>query len=227
MVFMPENAPWVVLAFMFVSFLIFVGVLGLAVALAIRKFRLLKIILMGMTGVVGCYLGLLLILSWRSQEVVLELGQPKYFCEIDCHLAYALVDVKTAEALGARGDQISAKGKFYVAKVKVWFDERTISPHRGNGSLTPNPRMVVVIDDQGRRYEESLAEEKALAQWPGLTIPLTQPLRPGESCTTMLIFDLPSDIKNPPLWITDADSISRLLLGHEKSFFHKKILFQL
>ena len=53
-------------------------------------------------------------------------------------------------------------------------------------------------------------------------------MKPGESYTTDLVFDVPSEVTNPRLYITIADALpAPLLIGHERSPLHKKILFGL
>ena len=47
----------------------------------------------------GAYVVLLLGASLASLELVLDLGEPKYFCEIDCHIAYSVEYVTTTKAL--------------------------------------------------------------------------------------------------------------------------------
>jgi hypothetical protein len=56
---------------------------------------------------------------------------------------------------------------------------------------------------------------------------LGAPLRPGESYFNNLVFDVPADVHNPRLLITDQDPVTRLLIGHESSPLHKKIWFDL
>jgi hypothetical protein len=51
--------------------------------------------------------------------------------------------------------------------------------------------------------------------------------RPGESYQTTLVFDLPEGVQNPRLLLTDPWPVNRLLIGHENSFFHKKVYFRL
>jgi len=103
--------------------------------------------------------------SWR--RIVREYRESfacrgwKYFCEIDCHIAYSVIGAQTAEVLGPEMQQIAARGKFIIVRMKTWFDERTISAHRGNGPLTPNPRKVVLVDDTGRRFERSAEGQAA------------------------------------------------------------------
>ncbi len=228
MEFMPQMAPLVVLLFLGTCFGLAVTGLAFLYGLVRRKSWLTKYSLaVGVVGV-GLYFTLLLAAALTSREKVLRPGEQKYFCEIDCHVAYSVVDVATTKALGAPPQQATATGTFYVVKVKSWFDQRTISSRRPlNASLRPNPRRVVVVDEQGREYQPSPAGLVALEQVQGKTTLLTQPLRPGESYTTDLVFDLPAGVQNPRLLITDADRISALLVGHENSFFHKKILFVL
>lgn len=227
MAFMPENAPLVVLSFLGTCFLVGVGLVCLIVAVISRWPKVFRAALAATAGVVVLYSTALLLFSWTSRDQVLALGQPKYFCEIDCHLAYILEEVKSVESLGTPPEQLLPAGRLYVAKLKVWFDERTISPRRGNGPLNPGPRWVAVVDEYGRNYEPSATGMRALQQCMGPVVPMTQPLRPGESFTTYLVFELPKEIKNPRLLITDRDPIAHFLINHEESFFHKKIFFQL
>jgi hypothetical protein len=227
MAFMPENAPFVVLSFLGTCFLVAVGLLCIVVSAMCRWSIVFKSALAGTAGMIMLYSGALLLFSWTSQDLLLAPGQLKYFCEIDCHLAYSVEDVKTVDSLGTAPEQIIPQGRFLIAKLKMWFDERTISPHRGNGLLTPNPRWVAVVDEYGRTYEPSTAGARVLRETSHPVIPLTQALRPGESVITYLVFDLPKEIKNPRLLVTDNDPITHFLINHEESFFHKKIFFQL
>jgi hypothetical protein len=90
--------------------------------------------------------------------------------------------------------------------------------------LRPNWRVVRVVDEAGQQYATSLAGQKALVAH---NVPLTHELRPGESYDSVLVFDLPEDARNPRLLLADWDPVTMLLIGHENSFLHKKIYFQL
>jgi hypothetical protein len=227
MQFMPPFAPLVVLMFLGTGLVLGVTVLVIAYGL-VRSNRLaVKYGLAAALAGAGIYGLLLLTASLASRERVLGPGEQKYFCEVDCHVAYSVTEVTTTKTLGAGPHQATAAGTFHVVKVKTWFDERTISRHRGNGPLTPNLRRVAVVDAQGRAYEPSPGGTGALAQAEGVGTPLTQPLRPGESYATRLVFDLPTEARSPRLLITDSDGVAHLLIGHEASPFHKKIYFGL
>src|SRR5258708_7423181 len=146
------------------------------------------------TIVVG-YLILLGGVSLASTEKVLPTGGWKYFCEIDCHIAYSLSGAQTTEALGTEMQQTAARGKFIIVRLKTWFDERTISTHRGNGPLTPNLRKVSLVDDTGRRFEPSAEGQAAFERLSNRSTPLTAALRPRESYITNLVFDVPNDAR--------------------------------
>ena len=176
------------------------------------------------------YLAVLLSASFASHSYVLGLGQEKYFCEIDCHIAYAVMGVEKTKLLGDGANSQTAAGTFYVVTIRTRFDEHTISPHRGDSPLAPSPRVVTLVDDQGRRYDVSTRGEQALAQSLCTGKPMTEPLRPGESFTTHVVFDLPPGARNPRLLIespTYPSWIGLLLIGDEGSLFHKKVFLGL
>ncbi|MDT4895135.1 MAG: hypothetical protein QOH25_212 [Acidobacteriota bacterium] len=216
-----------VLAFLGTAFVLGLAALVILHALKTRKHaRARKIGLAAMTGL-GLYLALLLTFSFVSRERVLAFGEEKHFCEIDCHLAYSLTNIRKTKTLGAAPDEKGAGGIFYVVTIRTRFDETTISTTRGNGLLTPNSRVVTVLDGQGNSYDVSIDGQRALDASAGSGTPLTTALRPGESYTTELVFDLPPDIKNPELLMREGEFVTHFIIGHENSFWHKKTKFRL
>jgi hypothetical protein len=169
------------------------------------------------------YLALLVAFSLASSEKTLLPGGWKYFCEVDCHIGYSVAGAQTVAAIGPELQPVSARGEFVIVSLKVWFDENTISSTRGNGPLTPNPRRVVLVDGLGHAYGESSTGDAAFTRAQGKQPPLTEPLRPGESFTRQIVFDVPRDVRGLRLLITEDDPQSHLLVGHENSPFHKKI----
>ncbi len=109
---------------------------------------------------------------------------------------------------------VKRTGTGVVATVKVRFDERTISSHRGLAPLTPNSRYVALVDGRDRRY-------------PGATDGLRRQLVPGESYATDIAFAVPPDARDLRLILSSHDLKTRLLIGHENSFFHGKTTFRL
>jgi hypothetical protein len=223
--FMPHFAPVVVLFFLGAIFLIGASLLVLLYGAVRRSAFLARLGLGAAVAIAAGYFILLTGVSFASSEEVLPAGGWKYFCEIDCHLAYSLAGAQTAATLGPEMEQVSAHGKFVVVRVKTWFDERTISAHRGNGPLTPNGRKVILVDDAGRKFDPSPEGQKAFSSLIKTSTPLTQPLRPGESYTTDFVFDAPRDARGLRLLITEGDPETRLVIGHENSLLHKKIYF--
>jgi len=196
-------------------------------SLAVRRFGRARIVAAAMLIVCCLYLGLILIFAFASSEKVLARGGEKHFCEIDCHLAYSVVETRQTKTIGNPATPLTANGMFNAVTIKTRFDETTINPARGNGLLYPNSRALTLIDDQGRRYSPSINGQQALGVSGGAGTSLVTPLRPGEYYTTTVVFDLPPDAKNPTLLINEGDWITHLIIGHENSPLHKKTKFQL
>jgi hypothetical protein len=215
------------------AFLGMACLLGLAALLSLhalktkRRQRARKIGLAALIGI-GLYLTLLSAFSFISRERALAVGEEKHFCEIDCHVANSVLSVRKTKTLGdAPQQQASSEGIFYVVTVRTRFDETTTSATRGDGLLTPNSRILTVLDGEGNSYERSPEGQRALEASSGGGTPLDTPLRPGQSYTTELVFDLPTDVKNPELLMREGDFLTRFIIGHENSFLHKKIKFRL
>ena len=220
-------APLGVLAFLGTGFVLLVAGLFLVYSLVVQKFGRAKIAIVAMAVVAGLYLGLLLIFSFASSEKVLARGQEKHFCEIDCHLAYSVTDSKQTKTIGNAPNQATANGLFTIVTIKTRFDETTTSSTRGDGLLYPNSRKVTVVDEKGRKYSPSPEGQKALELSGAAGTPIQTSLRPSESYTTTVVFDLPADVKNPTLLINEGEWVTHLVIGHENSLLHKKTRFQL
>jgi energy-coupling factor transporter transmembrane protein EcfT len=166
-------APIGALAFLGTGLLFLIA--GFAFLYTVVKGELVgtKSVLSATAIVTAIYLGFVLLFSFTSSNQVLARGQEKHFCEIDCHLAYSIVDVRQTKTLGNGPNQATAHGLYHVVTLKTRFDEDTISSTRGNGPLTPNSRLATVIDAQGRRYGSSAEGERAVAQSEGAGTPLT------------------------------------------------------
>lgn len=217
MEFMPESAPTATLILLFTGFLLFVTVLAAVHALAAGKRNRAGMLLLSAFAVAALYVAAIVIASVSSHDRVLAGGESKYFCEIDCHLAYSVMGVTRTKTIETVRGPSTAQGVFYIVDVKVWFDERTISPRRGDFPLAPDPRKVLVVTDDGREY----------VVLPEFGMDLARPLRPGESHEATLVFDLPEKAVNPRLWIAASGLMSHLIIGHENSPLHKKVTFSL
>jgi hypothetical protein len=220
-------APIGALLFLGTSFLLFVVGLALIYLLVRKKFGFAKFAVVTIAAIVGVYLGVMLIFSLASSGRVLARGQEKHFCEIDCHLAYSIVDVRETKTLGEAPNQATAAGMFRVVTIKTRFDETTTSLNRDNGLLYPNSRVVTVADENGSKYFPSPGGQSVLEKSQASGTPFTAPLRPSDTYTTTLVFDLPADIRNPTLLIREGELVTRFVIGHENSPLHKKTRFQI
>jgi hypothetical protein len=220
-------APVGVLIFLGTGFLLFVATLTLVYSVIAKKFGLTKLLIAAVAAIVGLYLGAMLLFSLSSSEKVLARGQEKHFCEIDCHLAYSVINVRETKTLGNAPHQLTAAGNFRVVTIQTRFDEATIGPTRGNGQLYPNSRVLVVVDQAGKEYSPSTSAQNTLEGSSQAGTPITTPLRPSESYKTTYVFDLPADIRNPTLLIHEGESVTAFVIGHENSLLHKKTRFQI
>jgi len=222
------NAVLGVLAFLGFGFAEFLAVVTAVVLLARRSRGAARRVLVGAVVGAGLYAAALLAFSLTSRDQVAERGEEKYFCEVDCHLAYSVVDVRESKSLGSASSRATAHGLYRIVTLKVRFDPETTSVHRPQDmSLTPNPRSVRVVDASGAIYRPDSAGQRALETVEGTSIPLTRSLQPGESYRTRLVFDLPEKAPDSRLIITESDWITRLVIGHENSPFHGKTSFRL
>lgn len=164
--------------------------------------------------------------SLSSHEYTLKPGEEKYFCEIDCHLAYSVPSIEQA----AEVDGVRARGTFYVVTLKTRFDETTISPRRGDGPLQPSPREISLVDESGRAIPIAAEAQRALESTSSAGTPLDTPLRPGESYLTRLVFDVPAAAANLRMFVASPSSpswLGALIIGEEDSVLHKKTFLAL
>jgi hypothetical protein len=166
----------------------------------------------GLTVATGTfvYLALLLGFSAESHDISLATGQEKYFCEIDCHLAYSVTDVTTKSATDTTE---------YFVVLRTRFDETTTSPNRPKDApLMPSPREVKLLDVGGHTYAPSSIAGTSLMT----------PLKAGDSYTTELEFRLPKDACGLRLLLnTTPGWPDHLVIGDENSWLHGKTYFAL
>jgi hypothetical protein len=158
-------------------------------------------------GVVTAYAFALFAVGVVSPAIVLPPGERKAFCEIDCHVVYEITGG------GQRVDTVTVT-------VRELFDPASISPRRGDGLLHPGSRQFALVDDDGRRWPPTSIRMLSSA-------PLFALLRPGQSHQAALTFAVPPDVPLRGLLVEDDSPVSPLLIGHERSPFHKKTVLSL
>ncbi len=203
-------APFAVIGFLAAAGGLFVALAAILILWFARKPKLVR----RTAATAGCaaliYFGLLLGFSAASRSRTLEIGQEKYFCEIDCHLAYSVLAVNT-HPHGAAME--------YVVTLQTRFDERTISSNRPkDAALMPSHREVRIVDRQGHEYAPVATDGT----------PLMEAIRPAESFTTGFRFQVPKDatglrllVRTIPAWP------DHVVIGDENSWLHKKTYFAL
>lgn len=173
----------------------------------IKREAFARVTLRALLGGVGLYLLLFLGASAFSHSRVLEPGEEKHICEIDCHLAYSVV--------GTKSEPLASGHVRRTVTVRVRFDEETISRRRSRTApLTPNSRYVALADAAGHQYR-------------GSTDGLRRPLIPGESYTTDLVFEVPATAHDLRLVLRNDDAETTFIIGHENSLLHGKTTFAL
>lgn len=203
---------------------LFAGMLTVADAWIASRRDLARKVAIGVLVWLGVYTGALLIASLSSKERVLGLNEAKAFCGfyLDCHLHASVVNVQRVKSLGP--GQRAAQGVYCVVTVRISSDAR-------RATLKPHHLAATVVDDRGNVYERSSEGEKALESALGGIVPFEQPVGPAGFYAKDLVFDLPADIRDPRLRITEGPWMGRLielfLIGDEDSLFHRKMLFRL
>src|SRR5882762_7047947 len=127
--FTPHLAPLVVLLFLGTALITGVSFLVLFYGAVRRSSFFAKLGAGALFTIVIGYLILLVDVSFASTEKVLPAGGWKYFCEIDCHIAYSVIGAQTTEALGPELQQLAARGKFIIVRMKDRKSTRLNSSH--------------------------------------------------------------------------------------------------
>jgi hypothetical protein len=200
------------------------GIVVIAIALLTRRCRRAGQMSLLLLGWAAVYAGILLEVSFTSQPRYLGLDQERCFDE----MCYSVTSVKITPSLtGGFGLKIQAKGNFYVLTVQL--------RNAGRGAAQkPSYPVLMVVDAQGRQYPHFLSEAQII-NWgsptslPGVAAPLWgEKIPAGESASETVAFDLPADIRQPGLAVTEGiGPLSAIIIGDEGSLFHAKTEFLL
>jgi hypothetical protein len=216
----PHFAPLVVLLFLGAIFISAICLIAMLASIVRKSTKLALFSGASLAVIFAGYFMALLFVSFLSHEIILPAGGWKYFCEVDCHVAYSIEENTIAAPPSSDFKHSSLpNGKVVHVRLKTWFDPTTISPQRGDALLTPNPRRVALIDDHRNSYFPIPGSQELSS--------LSKPLRPGESYTSDFVFDVPRDAPGLRLLILEDDAETRFVIGHENSLLHKKIFLAL
>jgi hypothetical protein len=172
---------------------------------AMRKKKWAGRCFVALVAAIAIYTGVLFAFSAASKDRTLPRGQEKYFCEIDCHLAYSITNVQELGEGGAR--------RLIAITIRTRFDDKTISARRPKDApLTPNPRSVQLVDESGNTFLSGLSSGTSFEK----------SLTPGESYVSTLVFQVPRTSEGLRLLITAPNGPVEFLIGNELSLGHKK-----
>jgi len=203
-------APLAILGFLGACGGFFLGIAAVLIFWFARRPKLARLAALAIAVGAAIYFALLFGFSAGSRDTSLARGQEKYFCEIDCHLAYSIVEVTTEPAPDSTD---------YWITVRTRFDGSTTSPRRPQDApLMPSPREVRLVDAGGRQY----------APLSSAGSPLLTPVKPSASYTTRFGFRVPNDASGLRLLLSTIPAWpDRLVIGDENSWFDKKTYFAL
>ncbi len=171
------------------------------------------------------YIAGVLVASAGSQEQTIAQGDTKWFCGfyLDCHLGMSVEGTDRASSLPTASGPLNAKGVFHIVTLKL-----------ENSAKNPNVDMLLyrpvakVVDASGTEYTRSTAAEAALdaSRPPRLG---TETRVKHEPITATLVFDLPANIQQPRLMVSEGWIVDRIielaLIDDENSIFHKGEFF--
>src|SRR5664279_931277 len=210
--------------------LLFLATAGLLVLLSaatvvlyFSRRRWVRYSLLAMAVLVGGYGMLMALFSLSSYDRTVARGEEKFFCSLDCHIAYSVQNVEQAKTIG----DATASGEFYVVTLRTHFDEHTIAPWRGDRPLAPDPPSLTLVDGSGRQFPVSAEGQKAWEAVHGKPHTLKDALRPGEWYETTWVFDVPADAQSLRMFAGWHGFPSYVLIGDEASPGHGKTYLKL
>ncbi len=164
----------------------------------------------GMAGVV-VILSVLTVVSRVMPVHTFELGEHTSLGMVDPHLEIVVIEVEYPDRWGEEPGR-SPEGTFHLLTLELRSSAVEMETH--DGKLN-----VLVFDADGQRYLplHPLTDEPGLWRYPAL--------KPGQSGRQRFLFDLPSSVREPQLWVTSRTWITQLLPGGERSRFQPKLVF--
>jgi hypothetical protein len=203
-------APLAILGFLGACGGLFLGIAAVLIFWFARKPPFARMAAFAIAVGAAIYFALLFGFSAGSRDTSLARGQEKYFCEIDCHLAYSIVYVER---------QPGPDSTDYYITLRTRFDGTTTSPGRPKDApLLPSPREVRLVDAGGGEYAPLSTAGSSL---------LT-PILPSDSYTTRLVFRVPNHASGLRLLLSTIPAWpDHLVIGDENSWLHRKTYFAL
>jgi hypothetical protein len=193
----------------------------LIISFLTKKFRLRKLVFIGVPLWFIFYSIMLFGFSLTSKERVLSLNEPKEFCGfyLDCHLHASVTGVRTAKIIGTQ----TAQGTFLIAKIKVFVDAK--NPNIAFRLLEPKAEII----NEGSRIYSRISE--AENELPTAQNQLNQDIKGNQIIEKEIVFDITEPAKDLKLSITEGYGVDKIieavLVGDDDSIFHQPTLFKI
>jgi hypothetical protein len=195
-----------------VFFVFLLATVSLAAAIAYRKVRgrPTQKLVFALVGCTCAYAVVLMAVSLSSETHQLALGTDKCF------------DDWCASVLGAW----HVPGPNTTAGAKLVAIELRISNRARGAAFRPSQPRVTVVLPSGELVNSSISAQQEFEKHAGPQEDIAKRLVAGESFQTTLVFELPNATSKASVQLLEGPSlITRLLVGDENSFFHKKSVY--
>ena len=180
--------------------------IGALIAMFRGKVRAGTRVLFGLAACWAVYLLIVALVSVATPQRSIPMGQERCFDE----MCFAVVHSETATKLGLAGQTVQANGRFYVVALRV--------TSRSRGRAQSEGGLRALLWEAGKSFEVSPAGQQAWKAVNGETASLTTRLEPGESVTSVQVFDLPADTSTPGLVLTHGFTPGYFVIGESPIF---------
>lgn len=196
----------------FATFVILVFIL-IAVMKGRRRIALRLLCILGAS--LGAYLLVVALVALASPQKILTQQQSRCFDE----MCFSVTDVKVASKIGTGKQTVITGGKFYLVTIQV-------SCH-GHGRAQSEAGVgISLVDAAGSTYKVSPAGQRGYETTNGPNPPLTVRVRPGESISTVQVFEVPGKTSGVSLHVSHSGP-GLFIIGDDESPLHKPTLIRL
>ncbi len=160
------------------------------------------------------YFAVLIAVSLASSQRVLHVGDTRCFDDW-------CIGVTEAKAAQSIPPGILPHGRFLLVTIRVSSQAKRVQQSEPSTE-------VLLLDGNGHQYAVDEAAQRAFENANGKQIPIGGKLYPGDSFTTIRVFDVPRDLKEIGLATRqNSPGPGRFVIGDDHSLFHKPTVFKI
>ncbi len=168
--------------------------------------------LYGLAAIWIVYLAILALSDRFQTQKVFETGEDECFDEI----CFAVIDAPASIVEPGSPNPPAIRRTVVTVRISSRSRGRT-QAERGLGARLYDAGKYIRVDDTAQRALDAQHSENA---------GLTQTLSPGQSATTVLLFQVPSDMRQPALALDHGFTPGYFVIG-ESPFFHEPPIHRL